>query len=45
MTASGRGKDWAKKEKRCMDMDNGVVIAGGRGIRGLSGNGKKYNKG
>ena len=34
-----------------MDMDNSVVIVGGRGcveveegIRGINGNGKKYNK-
>ena len=31
----------SKKEKRLMDMDNRVVIAGGeQGIRGLSGSGK-----
>ena len=31
------------KEKGLMDTDNNVVIAGGRGVRGLNGNGK-YNK-
>ena len=30
--------------KGLMDMDNSVVIAEWRGVRGLSGNGKKYNK-
>ena len=36
---------WSKKEKGLMDMDNSVVIAGGRrSIMGLNGNGKKYNK-
>ena len=40
-----------KKKKKLMDMDNSVVIVGGRGcveveegIRGINGNGKKYNK-
>ena len=32
----------SKKAKGLMDMDNGVLIAGA--IRGLKGNGKKYNK-
>ena len=31
----------SKKEKGHMDMDNGVVIAGGRGLKGT---GKKCNK-
>ena len=35
----------SKKEKGLMDMDNSVVIAQGGGVRGLNGNGKKYNKG
>ena len=36
---------FSKKEKGLMDMDNSVVIAGvGGDIRGLNGNGKKYNK-
>ena len=39
-TASWWRRDWAKKEKGPMDMDNSVVIVGGRGIRGLNGNGK-----
>ena len=34
----------SRKEKGLMDVDNGVVIAGGKSIRGLNGNGKKYNK-
>ena len=35
----------SKKKKGPMDMDNSVVITGGKeGIRGLNGNGKKYNK-
>ena len=34
----------SKKEKALMDMDNSVVIAGGRGIRGLNGNGKNTIK-
>ena len=33
----------SKKEKGVMDMDNGVVIAGGGDKRRLNGNGKKYN--
>ena len=32
-----------KKEKGRMDVDNSVVIAGGRGFKGLNSNGK-YNK-
>ena len=31
----------SKKAKRLMDMDNSVVISGA--VRGLKGNGKKYN--
>ena len=34
-------KEWSRKEKGLMDMDNSVVIAGA--VRGLKGNGKKYN--
>ena len=34
----------SKKEKGLMDMDNSVVIAGRRGVRGLNGNGKNINK-
>ena len=38
MTARGGGvrvwRDRAKKEKGLMDMDNSVVIAGGRGYKG-----------
>ena len=41
----------SKNEKGLMEMDNRVVIAGGRGwieveegIREVNGNGKKYNK-
>ena len=34
---------FSKKEKGLWDMDNSVVIAGEGGIRGLHGNGKKYN--
>ena len=30
----------SKKEKGLVDMDNKVMIAGGRGYRGLNGNGK-----
>ena len=30
----------SKKEKGLMDTDNSVVIAGGRGIRGVYANGK-----
>ena len=34
----------SKKEKGLVDMDNSVVISGARGgLRGLNGNGKKYN--
>ena len=33
-----------KKEKGLMDMDNSVVIAGARDVRGINGNEKKYNK-
>ena len=34
-----------KKEKGLMDQDNSVVITGGEEvIRGLNGNGKKYNQ-
>ena len=34
-----------KKEKGLMNMDNSMVIAGGEGgIRGLNGNGIKYNE-
>ena len=46
LTALGEGgkgvEGLSKKEKRLMDMDNSVVIAGG-GHRAISGNGKKYN--
>ena len=35
----------SKKEKGLMDMDNSVLVAGGkRGIRRLNGNGKKIIK-
>ena len=33
----------SKKEKGLTDVDNSVVMAAGEGIRGLNGNGKKYN--
>ena len=33
-----------EKEKGLMDMDNSIVTAGGRVIRGLNFNGNKYNK-
>ena len=33
-------RDCAKRKKGLMDMDNGVAIAVGGGIRGLNGNGK-----
>ena len=33
-----------QKKTGLMDMDYSVVIAEGGGIRGLNGNGKKYNK-
>ena len=33
-----------EREKGLRNMDNSVVIAAGAGIRGLNGNGKKYNK-
>ena len=33
-----------KKEKGLLNIDNGVVIAGGRGMRGINGNGKKFYK-
>ena len=37
-------RDSTKKEKGLRGMDNSVVIVGGKGgIRGLNGNGKKYN--
>ena len=47
MTARDRGwfgevEGLSKRAKALMDMDNSVVIAGA--IRGLKGNGKKYNK-
>ena len=35
-------KELSKKAKRLVDMDNSVMIAGA--VRGLKGNGKKYNK-
>ena len=46
MTASGKGgqkvEGLRKKEKRVVDMDNNVVIAGGKWVlRALSGNGKR----
>ena len=50
LTASGEGggekvEGWSKKEKRLMDRDNSVVIAGGAGgIRGLNSNGKNTIK-
>ena len=34
-------KELSKKAKRLVDTDNSVVIAGA--VRGLKGNGKKYN--
>ena len=34
MTAIGAGEWLSKKEKEFMDMDNSVVIAGGRGYKG-----------
>ena len=38
LTTSGGGNKrverWSKKEKGLMDMDNRVVIAGGRGYKG-----------
>ena len=34
----------SKKNKNLMDMDNSVVIAGGRGPKGTKWNGKKYDK-
>ena len=34
---------FSKKETGLMDMDNSVVIARERGIRGLNSNEKKYN--
>ena len=34
---------WNKKGKGLMDMDTSMVIVGGRGIRGLSGDGKKID--
>ena len=38
------GRGWSKKDKGPVDMNNSVVIVGGKGgIRGLNGNGKKYN--
>ena len=44
MTAEGEGRlgveDLGKTEAGLMDMDNSVVIAGVRGVRGLNGNGK-----
>ena len=41
---SSGNEELSKKEKGLMDMDNSVVIAVGRGYRGLKGNVKKYNK-
>ena len=43
MTASGKevvGEGLSEKEKRLVDMDGSVVIAGGGGIKGLNGNEK-----
>ena len=34
----------SEKEKGLMDMDNSVVLAGGRGTRGLNGHGKNTIK-
>ena len=34
----------SKKEKGLMGMDNSVVITVERGLQGVYGNGKKYNK-
>ena len=34
----------SKNEKGLMDMDNSVVTAVGRGVKGLNGNRKKYNE-
>ena len=40
----GRGGGTEQRESGLMDVDNSVVIAGGReGIRGLNSNEKKYN--
>ena len=48
MTASGEGGERvegsSKKEKGLLDMDNSVVIAVGRSVRGLNGNGKSSIK-
>ena len=45
MTASGGGSLWSggieQKRKRTHEL---TVIAWGEGIRGLNGNGEKYNK-
>ena len=43
--AGGLGMEGSsKKEKGLMDMDKSVVISGGRGLRGLNGNGKNIIK-
>ena len=49
MTSSGSGRHYGVetlsiKEKGLVDMLNSVVIAMGRGIRGLTGNGKNKIK-
>ena len=40
----GRLGDAVIEEKGLMDMDNTVVIAGGRGCKGIKWQWKKYNK-
>ena len=35
---------WSKNEKELLDLENSVVIVGGRGIRGINHNRKQYNK-
>ena len=47
LTALGEGlgvEGWSKKERGLLDMDNGEVIVGGGGLRGINGNRKRYNK-
>ena len=41
---AGRLRGAGIGQKGVMDMENSVVIAGGKGIMGQKGNVKKYNK-